>query len=43
MVTSNIASADFLDGRFNLTTETYWPYKKPNNALKYTNIDSKLH
>ena len=40
MVISNIVSADFLHGTFNLTTETYKPFRKPNNALKYINIDS---
>ena len=40
IVTTNIISADFLDVTFNLKTESYQPFRKPNNERKYIDISS---
>ena len=40
IVTTNITSADFLDVTFNLKTESYQPFRKPNNEPKYIDISS---
>ena len=39
-VTTNITSIDFLDVKFNLKTESYQPFRKPNNEPKYIDISS---
>ena len=36
----NLKTVDFLDVRFNLTNNTYEPYRKPNNEPVYININS---
>ena len=40
IVTTNITSVDFLDVTFNLKSESYQPFRKPNNEPKYINISS---
>ena len=40
IVTTNITSVDFLDLTFNLKTESYQPFRKPNNEPKYIDISS---
>ena len=40
IVTTNITSVDFLDVTFNLKTESYQPFRKPNNEPKYIDISS---
>ena len=40
IVTTNITSVDFLDVKFNLNTESYQPFRKPNNEPKYIDISS---
>ena len=40
IITTNITSVDFLDARFNLKTESYQPFRKPNNEPKYIDISS---
>ena len=37
---TGLKNVDFLDVNFDLTSETYKPYKKPNNKLLYVNKDS---
>ena len=37
---NNITSVDFLDVKFNLKTESYQPFRKPNNEPKYIDISS---
>ena len=39
-ISTGLKSVDFLDVTFNLTTETYQPYTKPNNELLYVNKQS---
>ena len=36
----NLKTVDFLDVCFNLTNDTYEPYRKPNNEPVYININS---
>ena len=36
----NLKQVNFLDITFNLSTETYQPYKKPNDELQYINVHS---
>ena len=36
----NLAQVDFLDVTFNLHSEKYWPYRKPNNAPLYIHKES---
>ena len=36
----NLAQADFLDVTFNLFSEKYWPYRKPNNEPLYIHKES---
>ena len=38
VLTTNITSADFLDVTFNLKTESYQPFRKPNKEPKYIDI-----
>ena len=40
IVVTNITSVYFLDVRFNLKTESYQPFRKPNNEPKYIDISS---
>ena len=40
IVTTNITSVDFLDVTFNLKSESYPPFRKPNNEPKYIDISS---
>ena len=40
IVTTNITSVDFLDVTFHLNTESYQPFRKPNNEPKYIDISS---
>ena len=40
MVTSNITSVDFLDLTLNLKTESYQPFRKPNNDSIVVDINS---
>ena len=40
VIKMNLKSVDFLDVRFNLTNNTYEPYRKPNNEPVYININS---
>ena len=40
IVTTNITSVDFLDITFNSKTESYQPFRKPNNEPKYIDISS---
>ena len=40
IVTTNITSVDFLDVTFNLNTESYQPFRKPNNKSKYIGTSS---
>ena len=40
IVTTNITSVDFLDVTFDLNTESYQPFRKPNNGPKYIDISS---
>ena len=35
---NNILRVNFLDVTFNLTDETYRPYKRPNDEIKYINV-----
>ena len=35
---NNILGVNFLDVTFNLTDETYRPYKRPNDEIKYINV-----
>ena len=37
---TNLIEVDFLDVTFNLTTGTFWLYKKVNNNLSYINASS---
>ena len=39
-ITTNLTEVDFLDVTFNLVRNTYRPYKKPNDNLKYINTSS---
>ena len=39
-IQTGLKTVDFLDVTFNLTTETFSPYKKPNNKLLYVNKQS---
>ena len=39
-IDTGLKNVDFLDVTFNLNTETYRPYKKPNSKLLYVNKDS---
>ena len=39
-IETGLKTVDFLDVTFNLTTETFSPYKKPNNKLLYVNKQS---
>ena len=39
-IATGLKHVDFLDVTFNLSTETYRPYKKPNSKLLYVNKDS---
>ena len=39
IVTRNIISIDFLYVTFNLKTESYEPFRKPNNEPKYIDIN----
>ena len=39
-VSANQKSVDFLDVTFDLDTEKYQPYKKPNNEIKYIHKNS---
>ena len=39
-IETNLAETDFLDVTFNLVTEKYLPYRKPNNDPLYTNAKS---
>ena len=39
-VECNLVQADFLDVTFNLSSEKYWPYRKPNNNPLYINQKS---
>ena len=39
-ITTNLVEVNFLDVTFNLLNETYRPYRKPNNELKYINVSS---
>ena len=36
----HLTSVNFLDVNFNLRTNSYEPYKKPNDTLKYVNVSS---
>ena len=40
VVTTNITSVDFLEVTFNLITESYQPFRKPNNEPKFIDISS---
>ena len=40
VIKMNLKTVDFLDVRFNLTNNTYEPYRKPNNEPVYININS---
>ena len=40
IVTTNIVYVDFLDVNFNLKTESYQRFRKPNNEPKYIDINS---
>ena len=31
---------DFLDAKFDLTSESFWPYRKPNSYPQYIHISS---
>ena len=42
IVTTNIVYVDFLDVNFNLKTESYQRFRKPNNEPKYIDINSKI-
>ena len=42
IVTTNIVYVDFLDVKFNLKTESYQRFRKPNNESKYIDINSKI-
>ena len=39
-IETNLKEVDFLDITFNLASETYKPYKKPNDNLMYVNTSS---
>ena len=39
-VSANLKKVDFLDTTFNLTDNTYEPFKKPNTQLRYVNVHS---
>ena len=39
-IKTNLKISDFLDVMFNLTKDTYRPYKKPNDPLQYVNTSS---
>ena len=39
-ITTNLVEINFLDVTFNLLNETYRPYRKPNDELKYINVSS---
>ena len=39
-ITTNLVEVNFLDVTFNLLNETYRPYRKPNDELKYINVSS---
>ena len=39
-ITPNLVEVNFLDVTFNLLNETYRPYRKPNDELKYINVSS---
>ena len=39
-IVTNLQEVDFLDVTFNLTNNTYRPYKKPNDNLTYINTSS---
>lgn len=40
MVTSNVTYVDFLDKTFNLKTNSYQPFRKPDCNSKHIDIDS---
>ena len=40
IVTTNFISVDFLDVTFKLKIESYQSFRKPNNELKYIEINS---
>ena len=37
-IVTNLVEVNFLDVKFNLRNESYQPYKKPNDELKYINV-----
>ena len=39
-IVTNLREVDFLDVTFNLLTDTYCPYKKPNDKLTYIHTSS---
>ena len=39
-ITTNLKTVNFLDVTFNLCTEKYQPYKKPNDTPTYINLNS---
>ena len=39
-ITTKLVEVNFLDVTFNLLNETYRPYRKPNDELKYINVSS---
>ena len=39
VIKMNLKTVDFLDVRFNLTNNTYEPYRKPNNEPVYINMN----
>ena len=38
---TNLPEVDFLDATFDLRTNTYWPYRKPNNISSYKDMSPK--
>ena len=39
-IMTNLPEVDFLDATFDLRTNTYWPYRKPNNTPSYIHMSS---
>ena len=39
-ITTNLKAVNFLDVTFNLYTEKYQPFEKPNGTLTYINVNS---
>ena len=37
-IMTNLPEVDFLDATFDLRTNTYWPYRKPNNTPSYIHM-----